>query len=316
MSLLTESAKPNSDLAAGLSQLPGSSLFPRCANPGCATGWMRLWRSHRVPVFEGRWACSGECTGELVRAAVEREMDRGASGIQPHRVPIGLLLVEQGRISPDQLRDALHQQRRTEERTGQRILLGRWLVENGVVNEGDLTRILSAQWNCPVFSIAGCRPEGVASAMPHFLAETMGTVPVRMVRGRLLYVAGSRRVDRSLAYGLERMLRVRVVAGVVRDSEFRAAQTRYLVTETPPTRILEVANITVLARALARLIESEKPVEARLVRIHETWWLRMWRQGSRKSGLPAVTEVEDTLARVGLDPPRIGIDHHNFGVER
>lgn len=304
MSLLTTTARFLPGLAAttpGRNQSPRSSLFPRCANPACATGWLRLWRSHRTPIFEGRWACSGECTGELVRAAVEREMSGRSSGIQPHRVPIGLLLVEQGRISPRQLRNALDQQRRTEERTGERILLGRWLVENGIVDEGDLTRILSAQWNCPVFSIAGCRPEEIVSALPRFLAETMGTVPVRMVRGRLLYLACSQRVDRSLAYGVERMSRLRVVPGVVRDSEFRTAQARYLAAQPPPTRILEVASTAILARALTRLIESEKPAEARLVRIHETWWLRIWRQGGSRSALPAATEVEDTLARVGVD---------------
>ena len=304
MSLLTTTARFLPELVAtapAQNQAPGSSLFPRCANPGCTTGWLRLWRSHRAPIFEGRWACSGECTGELVRAAIEREMNGRSSGIQPHRVPIGLLLVQGGRISPDQLRYALDQQRRAEERTGQRILLGRWLVENGIVDEGDLTRILSAQWNCPIFSIAGCRPEEIVSALPRFLAETMGTVPVRIARGRLLYLACSQRVDRSLAYGLERMSRLRVVAGVVRDPEFRTAQARYLAAEPPPTRILEVASTTILARALTRVVESEKPAEARLVRIHETWWLRIWRQGSRRSTLSASAGVEDTLARVGVD---------------
>ena len=304
MSLLTTTARllPGvASMAAAQNQPAGSALFPQCANPGCATGWLRLWRSHRMPIFEGRWACSGECTGELVRAAIEREMSGGSSGIQPHRVPIGLLLVEQGRISPDQLRNALDQQRRSEERTGQRILLGRWLVENGIVDEGDLTRILSAQWSCPVFSIAGCRPEEIVSTLPRFLVETMGAVPVRMVRNRLLYLACSRRVDRSLAYGVERISRLRVVAGVVRDSEYRTARDRYVAAEPPPAHILEVASTAILARSLTRLIESERPAEARLVRIHETWWLRIWRQGSRRAALSAAEGVEDTLARVGMD---------------
>lgn len=297
---LLRAAVESASAADGRSRPAGVAMFPRCGNAGCATGWMRLWRSHRMPIFEGRWTCSAECTGELMRAAVDRETDQGISGVQPHRVPVGLLLLDQGLISPDQLRHALGQQLHGEQTTGQRIPLGRWLVESGVVREDELARILSTQWNCPVFSARGCRPEQVASTLPRLLAETTGTVPLRAVRDRCLYVASPGRVDRSLVYGLERISSMRVVAGLVRDSEFPAAQARYVAAETPPTRILEVANIVVLARTLAKLIEVEKPVESRLVRIHETWWLRMWRRG-RRSGVSAAADVEDTLAHVGTD---------------
>jgi len=290
--------------AAGVTSPPGAragSLFPHCANPRCATGWMHLWRSRRVPGFEGRWACSGECMGELVAAAVRREMDGGhaISPPHPHRMPMGLMLVEQGGITPAQLREALEGQQRAAEQTGETVRLGEWLVRSGVLGEPALMRALSAQWNCPVFPLASYRPEEVAAAMPGFLSEAFGALPVRAAAGRMLYVAFSGRIDRSLSYALERMTGMRVAAGLARDSEFEGAQADFLGTPAPATRFLEAASSWVLVRAITELIESQRPVEARLARIHDYYWLRLWRRAADGPGLPAPGAVEDLLAIVG-----------------
>ncbi|HEY1498721.1 MAG TPA: hypothetical protein VGF88_04030 [Acidobacteriaceae bacterium] len=264
---------------------------------------MRLWRSRRVPGFEGRWACSAACMGELVTAALRREMDGGDSAPYPHRVPMGLMLVEQGKITPRQLHQALDGQRRAAEETGEATRLGEWLLRSGVLSEPALTRVLSAQWNCPVFSLENDRPEEMVTAMPGFLSEAFGGVPVRTSGGKLLYLAFSGRVDRSLSYAVERMTGLRAAAGIAADSEFRSAQQRFLAAEAPPTRFLEAASSWVLARSITKLIESVKPVEARLARIHNFFWLRVWRRGEEE-GLPALDAVEDLLATVGVGTAR------------
>jgi hypothetical protein len=277
------------------------SLFPHCANPRCATGWMHLWRSRRVPGFEGKWACSAECMRELVAAAVRRAMDGGdgAPLPHPHRLPMGLTLVEQGRITAVQLNEALRGQRRAAEEGGEHMRLGEWLLKSGVLREPALTRALSAQWNCPVFSLDGYRPQELASAMPRFLSDALGALPVRAPGGTQLHVAFSGRVDRSLSYALEQMTGLKVVAGVARDSEFVAAQELYLATDGPRARFLEAASSWVLVRTLAKLIETEKPVAARLARVHDYYWLRLWRRTEEGSGLAAPDAVEDLLATLG-----------------
>ena len=282
------------------------SLFPRCANPHCATAWMRLWRSRRVPGFEGRWACSAECMGELVAAALRREMDGGDSALAPypHRVPMGLMLVDQGKITAQQLHEALDGQRRAAEETGDATRLGEWLLRSGVLSEPALTWALSAQWNCPVFSLDKYRPEEVSTAMLGFFSEAFRAVPVRTARGKLLYVAFSGRIDRSLCYAVERMTGLRVTAGIAPDSEFRNAQERLLATEAPPTRFLEAASSWVLARTITKLIESFKPADARLARIHNFFWLRVWRHVEEGEGLPARNSIEDLLATVGAGAVR------------
>jgi len=278
---------------------PERSLLPRCANPRCATTWIRLWRNRRIPGFEGGWACSAECMESLVAGAVRREMEAGSGARRaPHRVPMGLLLVEEGRITPEQLRVALDAQQRAAERTGETMRLGEWLLQSGVLTEAALTRARSAQWNCPVFRLDSYHPEEVAAAIPGFLVEALGALPVGVAGGELLYVAFSERIDRCLCYALERTLGVRVAAGIAADSEFAAAQARFLAASAPRTRCLEAASPRVLVDVIAKLIESKKPVEARLARVHEYYWLRMWR-GAPAPGLARAEALEDLLCIVG-----------------
>lgn len=301
MPLVTRKATGEEEGGGKSGAARAGSLFPRCGNPRCATGWMHLWRSRRIPAFEGKWACSPECMRELVAAAVRRAMDGGDAVplAHPHRLPMGLTLVEQGRLTAGQLHEALEGQRRAAEEGGETMRLGEWLLRSGVLGEPALTRALSAQWNCPVFSLDGYRPQELATAVPRFLSDALGALPVRAPGGTQLHVAFSGGVDRSLSYALERMTGLKVVAGVARDSEFVAAQERYLATEGPRARFLEAASSWVLVRTLAKLIETEKPVEARLVRVHDYYWLRLWRRTEEGSGLAAPDTVEDLLATLG-----------------
>ncbi len=305
MSLVTRPSTQEPDHATPAPLAPGGSLFPRCGNPRCATGWIRLWRSRRIPLFEGRWACSEKCLEELVASAVRREMDGRDTPFVPwaHRVPMGLMLVEQGEITSGQLHAALEEQRK-EATAGEASRLGEWLLRSGVLSESVLTRALSAQWNCPVFSLAAFEPAEVAAVLPHFLSEVFGALPVRAPNGNHLDVAFAGRVDRSLCYALERMTGLRVSAGIAQDSEFHRAQQRLFSTQPAVTRHLEAANSWVLVRAMTRWIESVRPEEARLVRVHDYYWLRIWRRGRRRGGLPSSAAVEDMLATLGTGAVR------------
>jgi hypothetical protein len=276
------------------------ALFSSCGNPRCATGWLRLWRSRRAPRFEGRWACSPECMGDMVAAAVRREMDRGGLGAHAHRLPMGLVLVEQGRITPEQLKKALADQREAGGDGGTPLRLGDWLRESGVLDEAALTRALSAQWNCPVLPLDGLNPEETAAALPRFLAEAAGVLPVRLAAGKLLYLAFAGGIDRGVCAAVEAMTGLKVVAGVAQESEFRIAHREYLEAPAPRSHFLEAGNSWLLARALTRRIEGERPVDARLCRVHGWFWLRTWRRAP--SGMPLAGEVEDFIGSVGATP--------------
>ena len=127
-----------------------NTLLTTCANPSCGSGWLHLWRSRQAPVFEGGWSCSAACTAAQVAAAVRRELDgRGLiAESHQHRIPLGLVMLEQGWITSGQLRQALDAQRSA--KTGR---LGKWLVRQQGASEQLVTRALGLQWSCPVLPL-------------------------------------------------------------------------------------------------------------------------------------------------------------------
>jgi hypothetical protein len=282
------------------------ALFPRCGNPDCRTGWIHVWRHRRWPVFEGRWACSPPCLEALVAAAVRREMggSEGAGPLRPHRVPMGLMLLEQGAITAGQLQEALAGQRQAAAEGGEARRLGAWLMESGVLREPALMRALSVQWNCPVYTLDGFRPEETTTAMPRLLSDVFDAIPLRVDGQAVLRVAFAGGVDRSLSYALQRMSGLRVVAGLVSDAAFRRARESYAAAAAPPVDYVEAANSWVFVRMAVRRLERAKAAAARLVRVHDLYWLRVWRRSETAPGLPAPGTVEDVLATLGPRRPQ------------
>jgi hypothetical protein len=279
--------------ASSASGAPG--LLSRCGNPRCATGWLHLWRSRLHPRFEGKWACSSACMREMVSAAIHREL--GAEGAAPlsstPRFPLGLLLIEQGHLTPVQLHAALAHCAASADH----VRVGEWLVASGLLSETALTHALGMQWSCPVFSLENHRVDESAFVVPRFLVEATGALPVRLLGGQVLYLAFAGTVDRSLSYGLERMLGIRVIAGIASDAEIAAGRARYFAAAGPRASLLEAVDATALAQSVAGLIERKKPVDARVVRIHDFFWVRM-RTRRVLPATPLPGAGEDLLATI------------------
>lgn len=276
---------------------PAPGLFPECANPFCRSGWLRLWRSRRTPVFEGGWSCGDRCTDALVESAVEREM-KGYGSSQPrhhHRLPLGLILLSEGWITADQLKAALQAQKKAG--SGR---LGSWLMRDAGVKEWMVTRALSIQWSCPVLSVDAFAVEPLPVLAPRLLAEAFGILPVRVAAGRILYVGFEDHIDPCVTFALERMTGLRVEAGLVDGSVFRRQHERLLESPFPKARLIEAPGPGALAGVLSRMVEEARPEEARLVRMHDCFWLRMWHgAGASRMAQPRRGEVEDVLATIG-----------------
>lgn len=269
-----------------------SRLLESCANPACGSGWLHLWRNRNVPVFEEGWSCSPECTRSLIETAVRRELDgrtRAEEGHR-HRIPLGLVMLEQGWIDSPQLRRALDAQRAAG--TGR---LGQWLVNLGGVGEPLVTRALGLQWSCPVLGLEYHDPEALASLVPRLFVDAYGALPLRIAASRLLYLGFEDRLDPVLAFAIERITGLRVESGIVRESEFRPARNRMLEAAFPPAELIEAVSEPAAVRALSRSIERVRPVESRLVRVHHCLWLRMW--PAPQPGEPPA--VEDAICSVG-----------------
>ncbi len=268
-----------------------NSVLANCANRACKSGWLHLFRSRSGPVFEGGWTCSPACTLAQVTTAVRREgsAEHVAAGRHPHRIPLGLGMLERGWITPPQLRSALEAQREAGEGR-----LGSWLVQQTGISEQQVARALGLQWGCPVLSADQHDPEAMATAMPRLFLEAFGGLPLRLAAGQILYLGFDERPDPVVALALERMLGLRVEGGVVRDSLYQGIRERMLQAGFAPCTLMEAAAESAMIRILVEALERARPVQSRLVRLYDCLWLRMWRR-EQASALPNRQEVEDVV---------------------
>lgn len=263
-------------VAAAATSLPAAArTFPLCANPRCSSGWLHLWRKRRVPVVEGGWLCSPACT----RARLGEILRRERTGAQPvfphrHRIPIGLVLLTHGWITREDLRLALAAQR-----NGANMRLGEWLIANRGLDESRLVQALGLQWSCPVLSLEKHSGASV-TIVPRLLSESFGFVPLRLTPAGVLYLAFEDRIDHALVLAVERITGLHVESGLLSATEFRHATRNLAQARFHRARLIEAGNLDLLAEAFTRQIEKEKPVEARIVRLHDLFWLRLWRDDS------------------------------------
>ena len=201
-------------------------------------------------------------------------------------------MLEQGWITAGQLRSALDAQRTSGGR------LGQWLVRREGVSESLVTRALSLQWSCPVLPLEFHDAQALAPLVPRLFVDAFGALPLRLAAGKLLYLGFEERLDPVLALAIERMTGLRVESGLVSESEFRPAHQRMLSATFPGTELLETSSEPVLVRALTRVLERSRPVESRLVGVHDCLWLRMWNKAY--TGIPTdAGSVHDVIATVG-----------------
>lgn len=303
-------SEPPAGLRSWLAE--GRGVLAVCTNPGCSSGWLHLWRSRGAPIFEQGWTCSAACTGARLDAAIRRELDGRALGYgaragseemdgeltvrgarmaepRPHRIPLGLVMLEQGWITQMQLRNALEAQREAG-----RGRLGRWLVRQQSASEVLVARTVALQWGCPVLSESHRSPDAMAAALPRLFIEGFGALPLRVAGNEILYLAFAGRLDPVVALAMQRMLGMQIETGILPDSQFQAAQQRMLHVSFPGVDLVEARSESVLVRMLTKKIEATRPVEARLVRVHDCLWLRMWLRPQGKP-LPAISEVQDVI---------------------
>ncbi len=253
----------------------GKGLMPECANPSCSMGWTRILRRRATPIFEGEWMCSEHCIRERVMKMLRLETQPG-KGYEPqtphqHRVPLGLVLLAQGWITHPQLKAALEAQQRSG-----RGRIGTWLMSEYGLKEERITKALSLQWSCPVVTVEGFEPIRMAMVAPSYFSEQIGAVPLRIAGGKILYLAFEDHVDVSAAMAIEKMSGLRVECGLMDGSHIQQARRRLSNAAFAPLKQPIVEDMNALSDDIARRIESARPYESRLARVHQQFWLRMW----------------------------------------
>ena len=272
-----------------------AAVSGRCTYAGCESGWMQRRRNRAAPVFEEGWTCSAACSVGCLQAAIRRELmgRQSPCATHRHRIPLGLLMMEQGWITQTQLRQALAAQRAS---GGGR--LGEWLVRQRAVHESQVTRALAMQWSCPVLPAATHDAAAVTAVMPRLFVDAFGALPLRLAGDNLFYLGFEQRPDPVLSLALTRMLEIRVEYGIVPESEFRPALREMVRAEFPPVELVEAVNGSAAARAMANALEKAHPAASRLVRVHNLLWVRFWRRCAHAS-LSRQDDVSDLICSIG-----------------
>ncbi len=199
----------------------------RCAAPGCRGGnpskFSLLARFSGVH-YNNRWYHQSDCLRAALTSRLSQMLQNFVeSRERVHRLPFGLLLVNRGVISPEDLKRALRMQR--EAGYGK---LSHWLQQIVPLDEHEVTAALGQQWGCPVFRLT---PQNMISGrqnpIPFPVLAAAKAVPVHASHtGKQMHIAFSERVDHTLLYSVEEMLACRTIACVSPDSMVREALER------------------------------------------------------------------------------------------
>jgi len=145
-----------------------------------------------------------------------------------------------------------------------------------------------------MLSTEGFEPRAMAALAPRSFVQQLQILPLRVTRSTvgpgILYLAFEDKLDASAAFAIERMLGLRVESGLISGSHFTAAHQRLLQSRFAPETSLRVAGFDALVAAAADAILRAKPIDAKLVRMHGAYWLRLWKSSS--------PEIEDLILRM------------------
>jgi Type II secretion system (T2SS), protein E, N-terminal domain len=149
--------------------------LPKCANPNCARKSLLQTFAHRHHGMnvDGHWYCGPDCFEHAIKGKIGELMTSQGKPAKARssRVPIGLLLLQRGVLTADQLRVALERHRLSE------MNFGDVVQELGFATPEQVTAAVAAQWSCPVFPLGDRRLE-LGVRIPRQFLELYGMLPV------------------------------------------------------------------------------------------------------------------------------------------
>ncbi len=291
--------------------LPSSRAIlslPVCAGHGCMrppTLWQRWWARHEGIRFEQDWYCSPECfaTGLAPRVSA---LAAGMLRVRPTqpRFPLGLLLMEQGIISPEQLQRALSCQRRKGHGR-----IGEWLVATGAARESDITSALALQQNCPLFSNAAIQSFPSSMQFPASLTRRYGGVPVYFDSlAGTLYLGFASPLNRPLLRAAGHLMGCRIEPCIVSDELHRLAAERWESgLRGEAVCIDQRQSIEEMTRAIAGYAAQANASSCALARCEGYLWTRLYGD-LRSLDLLFRADVEDDLGSTAGELSAVPLD--------
>jgi hypothetical protein len=218
------------------------------------------------------WLCSPQCLEKEARAIFDQLSSPPMPDPAPkHRVPLGLLMLELGYVSEEQLRTALEMQIR--ERRGR---IGEWLQVLHFVTERQVLAALGVQWACPLLSLRQAPDPACSSILPMPLLRSLHLVPVRFMSAtRLLYVALCVRVNYRVLAAVEQMVECRAIPCLVGDRKMDEWLRQGQNFEHDVQVFDRSSGPAEMARITASYVAKLSAEEVRIVRCGPYVWARL-----------------------------------------
>jgi hypothetical protein len=214
-----------------------------------------------------------ECFERAVAGLLGPPHSAQPRAVAARRIPLGLILLSQQQLLPEQLRAALDAQFAAG--VGK---IGQWLRHMDFITEPQLTSALARQWSCPVLRSRPAVPAlQRVPEIPMLLLESLRMIPVDFVEATAtLHVAFAEGVDYTALYAIEQILRCHTEPCLVGPTVLQ--QTLLALTEQRGRSEIvfdRVADIAEFARVLRSYANRLAASEIRMAPFGSYVWLRL-----------------------------------------
>jgi hypothetical protein len=250
---------------------------PPCANPNCLTKSLLQSINHRHQglSIDGQRYCTPECFELAVKGMVREEMNSQGrpAKARSSRLPLGLLLLQRGILTAEQLKLAL-----AEHKASPQLNFGNVVQQLGFATEEQVTSAVAAQWACPVFTLGDKRIENELRIPRQFL-ELYEMIPVHYSEiDRRLVIAFVSSVQHQVLYTIGHITGCTVSACFVTareyDSHLNSPSTPFLRDhETVFEQILEPGE---MARIIREQVVKRGAERFRVGYCRDYFWSRIW----------------------------------------
>jgi hypothetical protein len=251
------------------------TLKPRCASPNCSSNtlFQTITRRSRGINVDEHWYCQ-DCLEPSVQAKILELMSSQGRPARAHasRIPLGLLLLQRGILTAEQLKIALDRHRLTE------LNFGDVVQQLEFATAEQVTAAVAAQWACPVISL-GERQLELGVRIPHRFLEMYGMLPVHFVESeRRLLIAFVTGVQHQMLYTIGQMTSCTVTPCFITANEYQshlhlASQVSVRDNEVVFEQIIEAAE---MARITCNYVGQLAAERLRLGRCRDYIWARIW----------------------------------------
>jgi len=244
---------------------------------GARTFWHRLRRQRHGTLLDGVLYCRPQCLELALLGRLSQLMTFRFSPPPANRMPLGLLMVARGKLSHEQVAEALAAQRSANEGK-----IGEWFERLGFATEQEVTSTLALQWGCPVATAVEPDVLGAGHRLPAAILESFQMLPLQYVPAtNTLSIAFGERVEHGALYAIEKMLQCRTQPCVA--GRKKVANLIETLRQQPRSHEFEFGPISdpaEMVRISSSYIAKFGAEEVRLGRFGALIWLRLANRSS------------------------------------